>query len=63
MLPLISAPPYIPENKFAEAIKYSSYSIEKPKLKSPFLFDTITTEDIVRENNNKILEQIYKSLE
>lgn len=63
MLPLLSAPHYIPENKFAQAIPYSSYSIEQPKLKSPFLFDTMTTEDLVRENNEKILQQIYKSLE
>lgn len=63
MLPLISAPQYIETNKFAEAIPYSSFTVEQPKLKSTMEYNTMTTEELVRENNEKILQQIYKTLE
>lgn len=63
MLPLISAPSYIPENKFAEAIPYSVYSVEQPKLKNTMDHNTMSMEELIRENNDKILQQIYKNLE
>jgi len=62
-MPLISAPYHIPENKFAQAIDYSEFTVEKPKLKSSMDFNTITTEELIKENNIKILDRIYKTLE
>lgn len=62
-LPLIVFPQYIPVNKFAEAIPYSSYSQQLPPLKDTMHHNTMTTEELVRENNIKIMNQLYKTLE
>lgn len=63
ILPLLPAPQYIPENKFAEAIPYSSFYIEQPKLKNTMEFNTMTMEELIKENNEQILQQIYKNIE
>lgn len=63
MFPLISAPNYIDSNIFLETKNYSSFTIEQPRLKNTIEFNTITSEEFIRENNEKILQEIYKTSE
>lgn len=62
-LPLIVFPQYQQTNKFAEAIPYSSFVVQQPPLKDTMHYNTMTTEELVRENNIKILDELYKTLE
>ena len=63
MIPLFSASPEIPQNKFAQTIEYSSYSVEQPKFKNTMEHNTITTEEMVRDTNEKLLQDIIDNLE
>lgn len=63
MLPLIPAPHYIPESIPIQAIHYSTYSIEQPKLKKTTEFNTMTMEELIKTNNDKILDKLYETLE
>lgn len=63
MLPSFSASNYNIQNKFAQAIPYSSFTVEQPKLKNTMEYNTMTMEELVKENNEKIIQQIYKTLE
>ena len=58
--PLISASSYIPNNKFAETISYNSFSVEQAQLKDTMNYNTISTEELVRETNEQLLLDILK---
>lgn len=62
-LSLIVFPQYQETNKFSESISYSDLVKDEPRLKDTMHYDTMTNEELVRENNNKIIQQIYKNLE
>lgn len=54
--PLIFTPPPQPLNKFAEVIPYETlYQIDEP-----IKLGLLTNEDIVKEQNNKILKEIFE---
>lgn len=49
-------------NKFADAIDYKQFETVEPRLKNTMEFNTMTMEELIQENNKKIMDQIYKSL-
>lgn len=63
IVPIISASSHIPNNKFAQTIEYSSYSIEQPKFKNTIEYNTITTEEMVRDTNEKLLQDIINNIQ
>lgn len=64
IFPLLSPTVTIePTRVNTESMPYSSYTIEQPKFKNSLEYNTMTNEDLIRENNEKIIQQIYKTLE
>ena len=63
ILPLITATENMPTNKFSQTIPYSSFSVEKPKLKNTMDFNTIRSEEFIRDNNEKILQKLRENSE
>lgn len=63
MIPLFSASPEIPQNKFVQTIDYNSYSVKQPNFKNTMEYNTITTEEMVRDTNEKLLQDIIDNLE
>ena len=57
---LFSAPQHIITNKFAEAISYDSFSIKEPNFKDTMNYNTISSEEFVKKNNEKLLLDIIK---
>lgn len=51
----------LPPNKYAQSIPYESlYRIDERPNKNTMEYNTLTTEELVREQNIKILEKINK---
>lgn len=49
-------------NKITQSVEYKQFETVEPKLKNTMEFNTMTMEELIKENNKKILDQIYKSL-
>lgn len=60
--PLCFVSPEIPINKFAQTIDYKRYSIKQPNFKNTIEYNTITTEEMVRETNEKLLQDMIDNL-
>lgn len=57
----ITFPDYIVKNAYAESIPYESlYYIENKPNKNIMKHGVITTEELVREQNEKILKELFR---
>lgn len=56
----VAFPDYIVRNEYAESIPYESLYVESKPNKSTLNYNTITTEELVREQNEKILEELFR---
>lgn len=48
----------ISQNKFAPAINYNIYNIEKSKFKNTMEYNTTTTQEMIHDTNVKLLQDI-----
>lgn len=62
ILPMVSMPKYIVNNKFAESISYSSLCIEKTKFKNTIEHNTMSMKELINENIEKTIYLIHETL-
>lgn len=49
-------------NEFSNAIPYESCYVVKQPYKDTIHYNTMTTEELIQENTNKIIQQLYYQL-
>lgn len=63
VLPSIALSCNYTDNRFVAPEYPRAYTIIESPNKSVMEYNTMTMEELIRENNNKIIDQLYKELE
>lgn len=63
ILPSIALSCNYTDNRFVVPEYPKKYMIVEPPNKNVMEHNTMTMEELIRENNNKIIDQLYKELE
>lgn len=63
IFPLLVPQVVVEKDRIIETHSYETLSQQQPNFKSPMEYNTMTMEELKEENNQKLIQQIYKNLE